>query len=96
MKEILLACDLDNTLIYSYKHRVPGDSCVEWLDGQEQSFMTERTQALLRQLPANVRLVPVTTRSKEQYQRICWRPAFGGGSAGTSLADGGGPAGCAL
>lgn len=72
MKEILLACDLDNTLIYSYKHRVPGDSCVEWLDGQEQSFMTERTQALLRQLPANVRLVPVTTRSKEQYQRICW------------------------
>ena len=88
MKEILLACDLDNTLIYSYKHRVPGDSCVEWLDGQEQSFMTERTQALLRQLPANVRLVPVTTRSKEPamgglQQR---RPAFDGGSAGASLA----------
>lgn len=72
MKEILLACDLDNTLIYSYKHRVAGDFCVEWLDGQEQSFMTARTQELLRQLPDNVRLVPVTTRSLEQYQRICW------------------------
>lgn len=43
MKEILLACDLDNTLIYSYKHRVPGDSCVEWLDGQEQSFTYSST-----------------------------------------------------
>lgn len=78
MKEILLACDLDNTLIYSYKHRVPGDGCVEWLDGQEQSFMTVRTQALLQHLPDNVRLVPVTTRSQEQYQRICW-PAFEAG-----------------
>lgn len=72
MKEIILACDLDNTLIYSYKHRTPGDFCVEQLEGREQSFITHETLARLRQLPENVRLVPVTTRSHEQYLRIVW------------------------
>lgn len=72
MKKIILACDLDNTLIYSYKHRIAGDSCVEWLDGREQSFMTAETQKLLPQVTAAMRLVPVTTRSLAQYQRITW------------------------
>ncbi len=73
MKKIVLACDLDNTLIYSYKHRVDGDICVELLDGREQSFITARTRELLPQVMAALRFLPVTTRSVEQYLRIQWR-----------------------
>ena len=31
MKEILLACDVDNTLIHSWKHRKEGDLCIEYI-----------------------------------------------------------------
>lgn len=72
MGKILLACDLDNTLLYSYQHRQPGDLCVEMLGGREQGFMTPRTAELLKAVTARVELVPVTTRSIEQYNRICW------------------------
>lgn len=72
MTKIILACDLDNTLIYSYKHRTPEDICVEWLEGQEQSFMTAQTIRLLPQLARRLLLLPVTTRSRAQYQRLVW------------------------
>lgn len=42
--EIRLFCDLDHTLIYS--HRVPiglNKIAVEYLNGKEQSFMTQGT-----------------------------------------------------
>ena len=44
--EIRLFCDLDHTLIYS--HRVPiglNKIAVEYLNGKEQSFMTQGTYA---------------------------------------------------
>ena len=72
MAKIILACDLDNTLIYSYKHRTPEDICVEWLEGQEQSFMTAQTIRLLPRLARRLLLLPVTTRSQAQYQRLVW------------------------
>lgn len=72
MKKTILACDLDNTLIYSYKHRTPDDACVELLEGQEQSFITAKTLVQLRQLPEDMQLVPVTTRSQAQYLRLIW------------------------
>lgn len=72
MKRILFACDLDNTLLYSYQHRKAEDLCVEKLRGKEQGFMTPRTIALLRAVTALADLVPVTTRSMEQYNRISW------------------------
>ena len=72
MKKTILACDLDNTLIYSYKHRTPDDVCVELLEGQEQSFITAKTLVQLRQLSENIQLVPVTTRSQAQYLRLVW------------------------
>jgi len=75
MKKKILACDLDNTLIYSYKHRVADDVCVEWLDGREQSFMTAQTLALWPALQDKVQLVPVTTRSVAQYRRLVWPQA---------------------
>lgn len=72
MKKILFATDLDNTLLFSHKRRRPGDICAEILDGAEQSFMTPETWDLLPAVSAAVTLLPVTTRSIAQYQRIRW------------------------
>ena len=63
--------DLDNTLIYSYKHDIGrAKRCAEIYQGREISFMTEKTHRLLCRLERLVRIVPVTTRTKEQYERI--------------------------
>lgn len=76
MKRVLFACDLDNTLLFSHRHARPGDVCVEWLEGREQGFMTPRVWELLKGLPECVRLLPVTTRSMEQYRRIRWPEGY--------------------
>ena len=72
MGSILFASDLDNTLLFSHRHRQPGDRCVERLNGAEQGFFTQDTLDLLPQVVRRVHLLPVTTRSVEQYQRIRW------------------------
>ena len=66
MNNILFACDLDNTLIHSWKHRKDGDICVEWIDGKEQGYMSEKVCVLLRHVIGKVDFVPVTTRSVAQ------------------------------
>lgn len=76
MKKILLACDLDNTLIFSFKHKKNEDVCVEINKGKEQSFMTPRACELLQRLNKKISFVPVTTRSVEQYCRITWKDVF--------------------
>lgn len=63
--------DLDNTLIYSYKHEIGGPkTCVEIYQGREISFMTETSHRLLGQLCSKpgVLVVPTTTRTLEQYE----------------------------
>lgn len=72
MNRILLACDLDNTIIHSHRHRREGDVCVEMLEGREQSFMSPRALAAMAAARAGLQLVPVTTRSIAQYVRIAW------------------------
>lgn len=72
MRQVLFASDLDNTLLFSHRHARPGDVCVERLEGREQGFMTPRVWEALGRLPEGVRLLPVTTRSIEQYRRIRW------------------------
>lgn len=72
MNRPLLVSDLDNTLIHSQKHRRPGDVCVEYRKGKEQGFTSPRALDLLREVIRTGRLVPVTTRSVEQYLRILW------------------------
>ena len=70
---VLLACDLDNTLLYSHRHAQPGDVCVEWREGHEQGNMRPLAVALRGELGgAGIELVPVTARSLEQYSRIRW------------------------
>ena len=68
---ILFHCDLDNTLIYSYKLEIKTKKrCVEIYQGREVSFMTEATCRLLNKVKNKVSIIPTTTRTVEQYQRI--------------------------
>lgn len=75
MRKILFASDLDNTLLFSWRHRQDTDQCVEYLEGKEQGFFTSRTLELLPLVCRRTRFVPVTTRSAAQYLRIGWPAA---------------------
>ncbi|WP_370851841.1 HAD family hydrolase [Megasphaera elsdenii] len=62
--------DLDHTLIYSHRIQISQPKrVVEFLDGKEQSYMTHKTFTWL-QKQKSFQLIPVTTRSQEQYNRI--------------------------
>ena len=74
--KILFACDLDNTLIHSYKYRRAGDICVEHYEGREQSFISPRTLELIKNFSEQNLFIPVTTRSIAQYRRIFWTEDF--------------------
>ena len=68
---ILFCTDLDNTLIYSYKHDIGENKrCVEIYQGREISFITQETYRLLCEVKNQAMIVPVTTRTVEQYRRI--------------------------
>lgn len=72
---VLVATDLDRTLIYSRKARELGADdagavCVEMHDGKQASFMTSGAAAGLARLAAAAVVVPVTTRIVEQYDRV--------------------------
>jgi hypothetical protein len=76
-REWLVACDLDQTLIYSRSaFRLPADAVlpelitVEYLDGEPLSYLTARAAEGLRELAATATLLPVTTRTLEQYRRV--------------------------
>ena len=70
MKDIVFASDLDNTLLYSRSHKREGDICVEHIAGRAHGFMTPLTVERLREVSQKLCLIPVTTRSIEQYKRI--------------------------
>lgn len=72
---MLVASDLDRTLIYSSTaRRLGADEApvveVEVHDGKPVSFMTAAAAQALVELAARAALVPVTTRVYEQYQRV--------------------------
>lgn len=93
MEKILFASDLDNTLLFSYRHRRDTDRCVEYLDGKEQGFCTPRTLELLPEVRKKTLFIPVTTRSVAQYRRIQWpencAPRYAVAANGGILLDGG-------
>ncbi len=62
--------DLDNTIIFSQKKAAKGSICVEYKDGQPLTFMTQKTIGLYKELSEKIMVVPVTTRSTEQFMRI--------------------------
>jgi hydroxymethylpyrimidine pyrophosphatase-like HAD family hydrolase len=70
---VLLATDLDRTLIYSRTAAgVRSDDlvCVEHREGEPASFMTPAAARQYEILTARATIVPVTTRSPEQYARV--------------------------
>lgn len=83
----IFASDLDNTLIYSYKHDIGNEKRnVELYQSREISYITNRTYSLLQEVKNKSLFVPVTTRSIEQYKRI----NFGIGNIKYALACNGG------
>lgn len=70
MSKYLFASDLDNTLLFSYKHAQETDFCVERLQGKKQGYMTVSTADRLRMINEMMLFVPITSRSVEQYRRI--------------------------
>lgn len=68
---IVFHSDLDNTLIYSYKHDIGSNKkCVEIYQDREISFMTSESLEILKRIQSQILFVPTTTRTIEQYKRI--------------------------
>jgi hypothetical protein len=78
MSPVLVASDLDRTLIYSSAAlaltmpdaRAPRLLCVEVHESRPLSYMTETAAGLLTDLGDRALFVPTTTRTRKQYQRI--------------------------
>ncbi|MCS0601302.1 HAD family hydrolase [Streptomyces sp. LP11] len=78
MTPVLVASDLDRTLIYSAAAlaltmpdaRAPRLLCVEVHEARPLSYMTETAAGLLTELGDAAVFVPTTTRTRKQYQRI--------------------------
>ncbi|MFE1106620.1 HAD family hydrolase [Streptomyces rochei] len=75
---VLVASDLDRTLIYSAAAlgltmpdaQAPRLLCVEVYQSRPLSYMTETAARLLTELGGAAAFVPTTTRTREQYRRI--------------------------
>ncbi|MFF7555354.1 HAD family hydrolase [Streptomyces olivaceus] len=75
---VLVASDLDRTLIYSAAAlgltmpdlRAPRLLCVEVYESRPLSYLTETAARLLTELGDTAVFVPTTTRTRKQYQRI--------------------------
>ena len=83
MSDTVILADIDGTLIFSAAKKSPADIVCEYKDGTAISCITVRQAELL---PLLCGIIPVTTRSIEQYRRICI-PNF---SPRYALADNGG------
>lgn len=67
----VLHIDLDNTLIYSYRHDIGSEKIsVEDYQDREISFLTRYTYENLKKIKEKILIVPTSTRSVEQYGRI--------------------------
>ena len=67
----IFCTDLDNTIIYSYKHDIDKNKInVEKYQGREISFASEYTLSLLKQVREEMMIIPTSTRTEQQYNRI--------------------------
>ena len=67
----ILCTDLDNTIIYSYKHDIGNEKMnVEIYKEREISFITKQTFELLKKVKEEFLVIPTSTRTIEQYERI--------------------------
>lgn len=74
---MIFLSDLDRTMIFSYKRLSPDENlCVEIYNDRQVSFMTHRSAALFTELISKVHFIPITTRSREQYERIVFPEGY--------------------
>lgn len=70
---MIFATDLDNTMIFSHR-KVAGLEdklyCVEYYNGKPITYMTHSAIEMLTSLMSKIFVIPVTTRSIEQFERI--------------------------
>ena len=67
----ILCTDLDNTIIYSYKHDIGNEKMnVEIYKEREISFISNHTYELLKKVKEEFLIIPTSTRTIEQYERI--------------------------
>lgn len=62
--------DIDNTLIFSEKLAPKNSVCVEYKDNKPLTFMSKKSIELYKELCSKILVVPITTRSTEQFMRI--------------------------
>jgi hydroxymethylpyrimidine pyrophosphatase-like HAD family hydrolase len=67
---IMLACDLDNTMIYGKAENEKDYFPVEYIGGTVVTWISRKALAMLESLDKRIALVPVTARSIEEYRRI--------------------------
>ncbi|MDN5546505.1 MAG: HAD family hydrolase, partial [Rhodococcus sp. (in: high G+C Gram-positive bacteria)] len=79
--QVLIATDLDRTMIYSQAaiggdpsgsdlDSAPSPLCVEYYNGGPLSHMSVESIELLTALSSRVPVIPTTTRTIAQFQRI--------------------------
>ncbi|WP_010289972.1 hypothetical protein [Kurthia massiliensis] len=69
----VLTTDLDRTFIFSERTvGLPLEEaiCIEKLHDRPISYISKRTKALLEEAQQHIEIIPVTTRSRAQYDRI--------------------------
>ena len=67
----ILCTDLDNTIIYSYKHDIGNEKMnVQFYQERAISFISNHTFELLKKVKEEFLVIPTSTRTIEQYERI--------------------------
>lgn len=72
MNSVVVAMDLDGTVMHSWKYHSSNDICIERIDGEERGFMSMDMLRALEKVAGHSNFVPITSRSIAQYMRIDW------------------------
>lgn len=70
---MIFATDLDNTMIFSHRQVIGLEDelyCVEYYNGKPITYMTHSAIQMFKNLIGNIFVIPVTTRSISQFERI--------------------------
>ena len=72
-ENVLFISDIDRTLIFPKRFARDRDVCIEWTqDGKELNYINPDNLNTLVCLSKRIKVILVTIRTKEQYERIRW------------------------
>lgn len=72
-ENVLFISDIDRTLIFPKRFARDRDVCIEWTqDGKELNYINPDNLNTLVRLSKRIKVILVTIRTKEQYERIRW------------------------